>query len=222
VASVGILGAAIALAGCLPVSSPWLGSGIRVGVVGDSEVYIVEHDTLGDQQHRLTDALVNSGYEVSTSDFIGATTADLDNFVGYTNYAGFPSPGTQIAAIDLGVNDLRLDPTTGQRASTIEQAEANYTAALDAFGHAGVACDVMVELPETTEESLDQIGAVFNAYLANEASARGGVVMPWASIVAQHPEYVNSTDGIHETAVGKFAYMGAMVDAINQCAQRIG
>jgi hypothetical protein len=218
---VGCLLASVVLAACLPHSSDWTGAGPRVGVVGDSEVYIIEHDALGDTQHHLTDALVNSGYEVSTSDMIGASTHDLADLMGYTSYAGFPSPGTQIAAIDLGVNDLRLDPNTGERMSTIDQAEANYTAYLDALGKARVACVVLVELPETTQESLDQIGAQFNTYLANQASARGGVVMRWASIIAQHPDYVNSTNGIHETAIGKLAYTGALVNALNQCAQRI-
>src|SRR5207237_7340486 len=109
-----------------------------------------------------------------------------------------------------------------EQLTPMAQAEANYTAYLDALGRAGVSCNVLVEIPETTQESLDQIGPVWNKFLADQASARGGVVMPWASTVAKHPEYVSSTDGIHETALGIFAYLGGIVAGVDECAQRLG
>jgi hypothetical protein len=218
----GLLLAAVAVAGCLGAGTPWTGAGRRVGVVGDSQIYLVEHSKFGDNDHHLTDALVSKGYQVSTSYMIGASTADLAHFNSLTPFAGFPDPGAQIVVTALGVNDLRTDPNTHKQLTPIAQAEANYKAHLDALGHAGVSCDVLVEIPETTQESLDQIGVVWNAFLADQASARGGVVMPWASTVAQHPEYVNSRDGIHETALGVFAYMGGIAAAVDQCAQRIG
>jgi hypothetical protein len=222
VRGVGLLVASVVLAGCLGAGSPWTGAGPRVGVVGDSQVYMVEHESFGDDTHRLTDALVENGYQVSTSDIIGASTRDLAQFNSFTSFAGFPDPGAQVVVTAIGVNDLRTDPNTHEQLTPIDQAEANYTTYLDALGQAGVSCDVLVEIPETTQQSLDQIGPVWNAFLADQASARGGVVMPWASTVAQHPEYVNSRDGIHETALGKFAYLGGIAAAVDQCANRIG
>ncbi len=221
VPGMGFLLAAVVLAGCLGAGTPWTGAGPRVGVVGDSQVWLIEHNSLGDNNHHMTDALVEKGYQVSTSDIIGASTRDLAKFTSFTSFAGFPDPGAQIVVTAIGVNDLRADPSRDEPLTPIDQAEANYTAYLDALGQAGVACVVLVEIPETTQESLDQIGPVWNEYLSNQASARGGVVMPWASTVAQHPEYVNTTDGIHETALGVFAYLGGIAAAVDQCAQRI-
>ena len=217
----GLLLALVVLAGCLGRGTPWTGTGPRIGVVGDSEVYNLEHESFGDNTHRMTDALVEKGYQVSTSDIIGASTQDLARFNSLTSFAGFPDPGARVVVTAIGVNDLRTDPSTHTQATPIDQAESNYTAYLDALDKAGVACHVLVEIPETTQESLDQIGVVWNKFLADQASARNGVVMPWASTVAQHPEYVNSTDGIHQTALGMFAYLGGIAAGVDQCAQRI-
>jgi hypothetical protein len=93
---------AVVAAGCLPNPRSWIGSGIHVAFVGDSITYNTEHDALHDANHHLTDVLVAAGYAVSSSDKIGAKTADL------ARLGPWPAPGATIVSIEIGTNDMRL------------------------------------------------------------------------------------------------------------------
>ena len=212
----GITTAVLILAGCLPTATPWAGtSGTRVGLVGDSQMYQLEHDTLNDANHHMTDALVALGYQVSTSDNIGANTGDLAAFETSTPKAGFPTPGAQVSVTVLGVNDMHA-VSAGVPGTPYATAEANYAAWLDALATAGVGCHVLVEIPETTPWGLDQTGPPWNAFIDSQTSTRHVVVVPWASIVAQNPSYVGS-DGVHQTTAGKAAFLAAIETAVAQC-----
>src|SRR5262245_798711 len=205
------------LSGCLPAPSAWVGSGPYVAVAGDSQIYGLEHDALNDAQHHVTDAFVASGYEVSVSTLIGAATGDLAGFVQSSpSTAGWPDPGPQITVTALGVNNIHIDTTTAPPSTPGATAEVNLTAYLNAVDAAGSKCDVLVEIPATTPWGLDRTGPSWNAFLASAAANRVAVVVPWAGIVAQHPEYLS--DGVHQTATGKAAYLAAILDAVRQCA----
>jgi len=206
------------VSGCLARPTPWVGSGLRVGVAGDSEIYQLEHDTLNDSQHHLTDALVVAGFQVSTADVIGASTNDLAALLNHApETAGWPVPAPQITVTALGVNDMHIDADTGQPHTPVAAAQANLTAYLDQVDAAGSRCDALVEIPETTPWGLDGTGPVWNAFLASTAETHVVVVVPWASTVAQHPEYVRS-DGVHQTTAGKTAYLAAILAAVRNCA----
>jgi hypothetical protein len=114
----GVVAISIVAAGCLPKPSSWVGSGTHVAFTGDSITYDTEHDALGDSNHHLTDALVAAGYTVSSSDEIGANTADL------AGLGPWPAPGAQIVSIEIGTNDMHA--TNGQPATPYATAEANY------------------------------------------------------------------------------------------------
>jgi hypothetical protein len=220
-AGLGFLAVLLLLSGCLPSPSAWVGSGPHVAVAGDSEIYNLEHDALGDAQHHMTDAFVAAGYTVSVSSFTGASTGDLAGFVKASpSTAGWPAPGPRIAVTALGVNDMRINTTTGQPYTPVATAEANYTAYLNAVDAAGSQCDVLVEIPTTTPWGLNQTGPVWNAFLASAARSRVAVVVPWAGMVAQHPEYVVA-DGVHQTATGEVAYLLAILGAVGQCAAHV-
>jgi hypothetical protein len=166
----------------------------------------------------MTDTFVTAGYTVSVSSFVGASTGDLAGFVKSSpSTAGWPDPGAQVTVTVLGVNDMHIDTTTGQPSTPVATAEANYKAYLNAVDAAGSQCDVLVEIPTTTPWGLNQTGPVWNAFLASAAGSRVAVVVPWAGMVAQHPEYVVA-DGVHETAIGKAAYLAAIRGAVGQCA----
>jgi len=217
-----VTGGVVLISACLPQPSLWTGSGLRVAVVGDSQIYMLQHDKFGDAEQNMTDALVASGYEVSTSDMIGAKATDLPPFMAPSlDTAGWPATGPQIAVTALGVNDMHVDPTTEQSMTPISIAEFDYGVYLNFVDAAGSRCDVLVQIPETTPWGLNQTGAVWNAFLSSIASQSTAVVVPWASTVAQHPEYLGP-DGVHQTAAGKVAYLGAITSALNTCAQYIG
>jgi lysophospholipase L1-like esterase len=218
----GFLGVLLLLSGCLPSPSAWVGSGPRVAVAGDSEIYQLEHDAFNDAQHHMTDAFVAAAYRVSVSSLIGATTRDLAGFAqSSASTAGWPHPGPRITVTALGVNDMRIDTTTGQPSTPFATAKANYTAYLNAVDAAGSRCDVLVEIPNTTPWGLNQTGPTWNAFLASTAASRVAVVVPWAGMVAQHPEYLLA-DGVHQTALGKAAYLEAILGAVGQCAAQSG
>jgi len=221
-AGLGFLAVLLLLSGCLPAPSAWVGSGPHVAVAGDSQVYWLEHDALDDAQHHMTDAFVAASYTVSVSSLPGAKTVDLAEFVQSSSppTAGWPDPGPQITVTALGVNDMRIDTTTGQPYTPVATAEANYTAYLNAVDAAGSKCDVLVEIPDTTPWGLNQTGPLWNAFLASAAASRVAVVVPWASTVAQHPEYLQD-DGVHQTATGKTAYLAAILGAVGQCAAHV-
>ena len=169
----------------------------------------------------MTDAFVAAAYTVSVYSLIGAKTEDLAGFVQSSpSTAGWPDPGPQITVTALGVNDMRIDTTTAQASTPVATAKANFTAYLNAVDAAGSQCDVLVEIPNTTPWGLNQSGASWNAFLASEAGSRVAVVVPWAGMVAQHPEYLQA-DGVHQTAIGKAAYLTAMLDAVEQCAAHV-
>jgi hypothetical protein len=221
VAGLGFLAVLLLLSGCLPSPSAWVGSGPYVAVAGDSEIYELEHDALNDAQHHMTDAFVAAGYTESLSSMIGASTGDLAGFVKSSpSTAGWPDSGPQITVTALGVNDMHVDTTTGQPSTPVATAEANYTAYLNAVDAGGSKCDVLVEIPTTTPWGLNQTGPSWNAFLASAAGSRVAVVVPWAAMVAQHPEYVVA-DGAHQTAIGKAAYLAAILDAVGQCAAHV-
>src|SRR5262245_2270267 len=103
------------LASCLPAPSAWVGSGDHVAVAGDSQIYMLEHDGLSDEQRHMTNAFDSAGYRLSTSSMIGARTSDLAFFVqGSPLTAGWPDPAPQITVTALGVNDMRVSDATGQ------------------------------------------------------------------------------------------------------------
>jgi hypothetical protein len=217
----GVLAVLLLLSGCLPSPSAWVGSGPYVAVVGDSEIYQLEHDALNDAQHHMTDAFVAAGYTVSVSSMIGATTGDLAGFVQSSpSTAGWPDPGPHITVTALGVNDVHTDTTTGRPSTPVATAKANYTAYLNAVDAAGGQCDVLVEIPNTMPWGLNQTGPLWNAFLASVAESRVAVVVPWSGMVAQHPEYL-SADGVHQTPIGKAAYLAAILDAVGQCAAHV-
>jgi hypothetical protein len=220
-AGLGFLVVLLLLSGCLPLPSAWVGSGPYVAVAGDSEIYQLEHDALNDAKHHMRDAFVADGYTVSLSSMIGATTGDLAGFVQSSpSTAGWPDPGPHITVTALGVNDMHIDPTTGQPSTPLATAKANYTAYLNAVDAAGSQCDVLVEIPTTTPWGLNQTGPSWNAFLASAAESRVAVVVPWASMVAQHPEYLGA-DGVHQTAIGKAAYRAAILGAVGQCTAHV-
>ena len=110
---------------------------------------------------------------MSTSNEIGAKTADLAAFEASTPKAGFPTPGAQVSVTVLGVNDMHAE-SAGVSSVPYATAKANYAAWLDALAIAGVGCHVLVEIPETTPWGLDQTGppwnALFTARRAHETS----------------------------------------------------
>jgi len=220
-AGLGFLAVLLLLSGCLPAPSAWVGSGPRVAVAGDSLIYQLEHDAMNDAQHHMTDAFVAADYTVSTSTLIGASTGDLAGFVQSSpSTAGWPGPGPHITVTALGVNDMHIDTTTGQPSTPVATAKANYTAYLNAVDAAGSQCDVLVEIPNTTPWGLNQTGPSWNAFLASAAGSRVAVVVPWAGTVAQHPEYLDA-GGVHQTALGKAAYLAAILGAVEQCAAHV-
>ena len=208
----GVVAISIVAAGCLPKPSSWTGSGKHVAFTGDSITYNTEHDALGDTNHHLTDALVAAGYAVSSSDGIGANTADL------AGLDPWPAPGAQIVSIEIGTNDMHA--TNGQPGTPYATAEANYNTYLAAQDAAGVRCIVLVEIAQTSPWGLDVTGPVWNAYLASVAAARpvgSTVILPWAALTAEHPEYLG-TDGVHPTAAGKAALIADVTQAMNTSA----
>jgi lysophospholipase L1-like esterase len=211
-----VIAVALVAAGCLPTPSAWTGSGTHVAFVGDSITYNTEHDALNDTNHHLTDALVTSGYAVSSSDMIGANSTDL------AGLAAWPAPGASIVSIEIGTNDMHA--TNGQPATPYATAEANYNTYLTAQNAAGVRCVVLVEISETTPWGLDVTGPVWNAFLASVAALRpaGSTdIVPWAEQTAAHPEYLGS-DGVHPTAAGKVALIDDITQAMNTCAANAG
>lgn len=203
----------VIVAGCLPSPSLWVGSGVRVGVVGDSIVYVTEHDTYKDANHHLTDALVAAGYAVSASDKIGATTTDLGTLPPW------PTPGAEIVSIELGTNDMDATTTPGQPSVAYAIAEANYNAYLVSLDAAGVRCVVLVEVALAPSWGLDVTGPVWNTYLASVAATRPAgstVIVPWAAQAIAHPEYV-AGDGVHPTDAGKTALINDEIQAIGAC-----
>lgn len=207
-----VIAVALVAAGCLPIPSSWTGSGTNVAFVGDSITCNTEHDALNDTNHHLTDALVTAGYAVSSSDMIGANTADL------AGLGPWPAPGAAIVSIEIGTNDMHA--TNGQPATPYETAEANYNTYLAAQNAAGVRCIVLVEISQTAPWGLDVTGPVWNAFLASVAASRpdGSTdIVPWAEETAAHPEYLGS-DGVHPTAAGKAALIADITQAMNTCA----
>jgi hypothetical protein len=184
----------VALAACLPKPSPYQGAGPKVALAGDSQMYLVEHDFLGDQQYHLTDAVMAAGYQASVSSMIGAGSPDLKHLV-------WPS-APNITVTVIGANDLH----SGVPLSTLETNVYWYWAIT------GAACNVAAEVPETTPWGLDVSGPPYNAWLRSHAT----VTVPWASTVATHPEYLGSS-GVHQTLTGKAAFRAALVDGIVAC-----
>jgi hypothetical protein len=221
-----VLSAALALSGCLPASSPWTGSGPRVAVAGDSEVFALQY-SVSEQDGELvfayygglTNALVQAGYQESTSAMVGATTSNLEPFQTSNSDAGWPSPGPQIDVTVLGTNDMHLT-WFGTPTTPYATAESNLDNYLNATEGVGSRCHVLVQVPETNPWGLSVSGPTWNAFLDSEAARRIAVIVPWASEIAAHPEYVNA-DGVHQTTAGKAAYTAALVQATDQCASKL-
>ena len=51
----------------------------------------------------------------------------------------------------------------------------------------------------------------------SRVAGHDGVIVAWAPTVAAHPEYVNTTDGVHQTAAGRFAFGAPILAGVEQC-----
>ena len=202
------------LTSCLPPATPWVAStptSPRLAVVGDSQIYSVQHVTLGDDRHRMTDFFTSLGYAYSESSEVGAATTDLEPF-GRKGVAGWPDEAPQILVEALGTNDMHAQ--NGASNVPIDVAEQNLTTYLDRLPSTRV---VFVEIPETTPWRLDQFGPAWNAFLADQAARRGGQVVPWASLLAQHltgPGAWAGSDQVHLTGIGKLAFLLAIAGGV--------
>jgi hypothetical protein len=186
-------------------------------VVGDSEIFQLEHVSGFDAYHLMTDQLVAAGYRATSSSMIGATTTDLFELMS-TQGGGWPSPGPQILVTALGVNDRRINPSTGVSVVPLETSVATLELYLDATA---AQCDVLMETPETTPWGLNVTAPAWNDELARIAAERNGVVVDWSAAVAANPNYVNPYDQVHQTGDGKQAYYAMIASAVGECAARI-
>jgi hypothetical protein len=153
---------------------------------------------------------------VSTTLAIGAATADLVSTNPH-RFRGWPSPGADYDVTALGTNDMHVDPATGRSNVPVDQALDHLDSYLDKEEAAGVECHVLVEIAETSPWGLDVTGPAWNRKLALEArQRRNTVVVPMASILKRHLEYLTS-DGVHTTASGQAAYRTAVLNALAQC-----
>jgi hypothetical protein len=212
-----LVAAFVALAGCLPEASPWVRpspDAVRLAVVGDSQVYLLQHAVAGDDTHRMTDFFTSRGYAYSESSEIGAATGDLKSFAG-KGIAGWHDQAPQILVEALGTNDL--DAQSGTPNVTLDIAERNLTTYLDQLPDT---CVVLVEIPQTTPWRLDEYGPAWDAFLADQAAQRAGVVVSWAAPLSQHLTGYDAwvgRDQVHQTGTGKIAFLAAIADGVSRC-----
>jgi hypothetical protein len=217
--------AALAVTACLPASSAWTGpeNGIKVALVGDSQLDQAQKNPAqpgGDPISRLHALGFTTSYSFNTGACIGDT-QDEYYCNNPTSFQGFPAPNEDIdvSVTALGTNDNKINPATGEPIILFSQSTANYEAHLN---ETGAECDVIVGIVETDnpEWGLNITGPVFNNYLRDLAVLRNGVYIDWAAEVAANPSYVGS-DGVHQTAEGKGAYLDNIEQGVQECAAKI-
>jgi len=171
-----------------------------VGVVGDSLTYEAEHGPGPDpyyQRHYLIDAFNDTGHAARVAARSGATTGSL------AMWGQWESP-PDVIVMALGTNDLyyKVSPTVTK------------TNVRNYLGRWPGACPVLVGVKPSAPRGIEP--TAWNAWLAAEATARGGVFVDWAAISAPHLEWFVA-DQLHHTAAGQAAYRVAITEGVDRC-----
>lgn len=198
--------AVILAVGCVPSGWSWVATTpnptAHVAVVGDSLTWQAEHGSSSTTdphylRHYLIDELNARGWAARVAAKSGATTASLKL------WGQWASP-PDVIVMALGTNDLyyKLPADTSQ---------ANVRSYLDRWP---LACPVLVGVKPSAPRGIEP--SAWNAWLAAEAAARGGVYVDWAGISAGHGGWFTS-DLLHHTTAGQAAYRAAILNGVNQC-----
>lgn len=202
---------------CLPAAESYQGpaTGLKVGVIGDSLTSAIENGPGAKDtgMQFLTDEIIASGRRGSVVAMIGATTADLSG----VNWPGADNP--DIAVIGLGTNDGAIQQDTGAprfSVSVIKQNIESY------FVRTSPQCAVLVNVIEASQPDwrLDLSGPAINTMLTAMAQDSDYVLVDWRSIAVANPAYIGP-DGVHHTPEGRTAYTNAILDGIDECANKI-
>lgn len=200
----------------------WVGPefGLTVGIEGDSLTHSSHRGQGSEAQGTaFTDQLTQLGYRSGVAATIGATSEDL------AGRRSWPLPGADILVIALGTNDGRMN-AEGEPSVELNHYQSNIEEYVESQDPD---CLVTVGVREELSWGLDITGPGINQRLQQIALSRDGIFVDWNRLSDEAGEGVIGPDGIHwdwtltstPDAKGAVAYRSAIIDGVNECAEKI-
>jgi hypothetical protein len=165
-----------------------------VGLLGDSQAYL--------SLDELTAELAPDTVEAHAA--IGLQTVE-----GQYGLADLQAKSPAALAIVLGTNDTLDGVVSAEEVASIDRMGALLEP---------MPCVLWLEVPTTTPHQPDSSAAAaqWNELLRTAAPTYGFTVVPWAEMVADHPEWFD-VDQIHLTEAGQAALADALGRAVARC-----
>jgi hypothetical protein len=165
-----------------------------VGLLGDSQAYL----SLDEFRVELTPNTVEAHAAVG-----------LQTVEGHYGFAELQAKNPAALAIVLGTNDTLDGVVSAEEIASIDRMGALLQP---------MPCVVWLEVPTTTPHQPDSSAAAkqWNELLRDASARYGFTVVPWAEMVADHPEWFDP-DQIHFTPAGQAALADALGRAVERC-----